>query len=70
MSYFVFSADPVMDADRCAADEDERVARYPKCAHCHYEIQDERLAVINGDLFHLDCIDEAFGEWTENHIEE
>lgn len=68
MSYF-YSNDPVRDAERYLAEQDEQLERYPKCAHCGHEIQDERLVNINGELFHLDCIDEAFGEWTENHIE-
>lgn len=67
---FYYSENPAWDAERCAADEDERREKLPKCAHCGYEIQDERLANINGDLYHLDCIDEAFGEYTENYIEE
>lgn len=68
MSFF-YSADPVRDAERHAEEQDRQLERCPKCAHCHYEIQDERLVNIDGYLYHFDCIDEAFGEWTGDHME-
>lgn len=68
MSIF-YSDDPVRDFERWDDERNKWLEMLPKCAHCGHEIQDERLLNINGELYHTDCADEAFGEWTENHIE-
>ena len=66
MSFF-YSDDPVADFDRWDAEQNAALAKLPKCAHCGHEIQDERLLNIHGELYHLECADEAFGEWTSEH---
>ncbi len=68
MSFF-YSDDPVADFDRWDAEQNAWLESRPKCAHCDHEIQDDRLLNINGELYHMDCADEAFGEWTEEHME-
>ena len=68
MSIF-YSDDPVRDFERRDAEQSEWLEKLPECAHCGHEIQDERLMNIDGELYHLDCVDEAFGEWTEEYME-
>ena len=40
----------------------------PVCSYCKDPIQDERLMVIEGELYHLKCADKLFGDDTEDYI--
>lgn len=66
---FYYSGDPVRDAERHMAEQEERLERYPKCSHCGEPISDERLFNFNGELYHVDCAEEEFKKWTEDYIE-
>lgn len=68
MSFF-YSDDPIRDFERWDEEQNKWLKSRPKCAHCDHEIQGERLFNIHGELFHIACADEAFGEWTEEHME-
>lgn len=65
----MFTDDPVRDAERHYAEQDRRLNAFPKCVHCGYEIQDERLFDINGELYHPSCAEEEFKKWTEDYLE-
>lgn len=67
MSYFR-SGDPEADFARREREQEEWLRKRPKCARCHEHIQDERLIVVNGELYHFKCADELFGEDTEDFI--
>lgn len=64
-----YSDDPVSDFLRHDAEQTERLERYPKCDHCGEYIQDEQLFNICGKLYHIECAEDLFKEWTENHID-
>lgn len=64
----MFTDDPVRDAERHAAGQDEELAHCPKCARCGYEIQDEKLFDIDGDLYHISCAEEEFEKYTEEYM--
>ena len=68
MSWF-YTDDPVRDAERYTEAQEERLERYPKCDHCGERITDDRLFNIDGKLYHIDCAEDLFKEWTEDHIE-
>lgn len=67
MSYY--SGDPLRDFDNWDAQQNKQLERLPKCAHCGHEIQDERLLNVHGELFHIACADEAFGDWASEYTE-
>lgn len=69
MKQVFYSDDPIMDFDRWDEAQNEALEKLPECAHCGQEIQDERLFNIHGELFHIACADEAFGDWTEDYTE-
>ena len=64
-----YSDNPVRDAERYLAAQEERLERYPKCSHCGEAIQDDELFDINGELYHLSCAEKEFVKWTEGYIE-
>lgn len=64
-----YSDDPVRDAERHIAQQDEKLSHYPKCSHCGYEIQDEKLFDLDGELYHIKCAKDEFVKHTEDYIE-
>lgn len=64
MSYFR-SGDPLDDFARREREQAEWVKQRPKCAYCKEHIQDERLMVIEGELYHLGCAEKLFGDDTD-----
>ena len=45
------------------------LAKRPICYYCSHHIQDERVFVIDGKFFHVECAEEEFLKWTEDYIE-
>ena len=41
----------------------------PFCAGCGRRIQDERLFDIKGELYHIDCAEQEFLQYTDNYEE-
>lgn len=50
-----YSDNPERDFDRYEAEQQRKLDRLPKCAHCGEPIQDEDCYKIDGDLVHSDC---------------
>ena len=60
--------DPEADFARREREQEEWLRKRPKCARCHEHIQDERLMVMDGKLYHFKCADKLFGEDTEDFV--
>ena len=69
MKQVFYSDDPLADFEAWDKHQNEQLEKLPKCAQCGHHIQDDRLLNIHGDLFHISCADDAFGEWTEEYTE-
>ena len=67
MSYFR-SGDPLDDFARHEHEQEEWLNSLPKCNHCGEPIQDERLMVIDGEKYHIDCAEKVFGADTDDFI--
>lgn len=68
MSFF-YSGDPVRDAERYLAAQDEEAEKYPVCAHCDEPITDEKLFDLDGELYHISCFVSQFQKDTEDYME-
>ena len=68
MSFF-YSDDPAADAERHYAEQDRQLDRFPKCTHCGYPIQSEKLYDLDGELYHLSCFAEQYQKDTEDYME-
>lgn len=64
-----FTADPVYDAELYAQQQERRIMHYPVCACCGYQILDEELFDINGELYHASCASKEFKRHTEDYTE-
>lgn len=60
--------DPEADFARREREQEEWLKKRPKCAYCGQHIQDERLMVYDGNLYHFKCADFIFGEDTDDFI--
>lgn len=60
--------DPEADFARREHEQEEWLKSRPVCAYCKEHIQEERLMVIEGELYHLGCADKLFGDDTEDYI--
>lgn len=66
MSFFR-SDDPIADFNRKDRAETKWLAKKPVCEYCGHQIQDERLFDYHGNLYHVECAEEAFLKWTEDY---
>ena len=67
MSYFRFG-DPEADFARREHEQEEWLKSRPVCACCKEHIQDERLMLIDGNCYHLECAEKVFGMDTDDFI--
>lgn len=65
-----FSDDPVADYDRHCAEQERKLAKYPKCDNCGEYITDEYFYNIDGTFICEDCMKIDFRKNTEDFIEE
>ncbi len=49
--------DPVADAERYFAEQDEELEKLPKCCECGEPIQTDTYYEFDGDLYCEDCMD-------------
>ena len=49
-------------------DQEEWLKSRPKCYYCKEPIQEERLMVVVGELYHIRCAERLFGVDTEDYI--
>lgn len=47
--------------------QEAQLRKRPVCSHCFKRIQDERLFDIEGTLYHQDCFEELFLNYTEDY---
>jgi hypothetical protein len=66
----MFTDDPLKDFDRHDAEEQEWLDKLPKCAYCGEPIQDEECYVFDGDIFHIQCVNENHRKRTEEYYQD
>lgn len=64
-----YSSDPVRDAERHAAAQDELMDRLPKCADCGYPIQTEHFYCIEGKKICPVCLEDNYRRDTRDYLE-
>lgn len=64
MSYFR-SGDPLDDFARREWEQEKWLRSRPFCAKCNQHIHDEKLWVIEGEIYHAECAEELFCKDTE-----
>ena len=60
--------DPLDDFARREREQEAWLQSRPVCAYCKEHIQDERLMVLEGELYHFHCAEKLFGDDTDNYI--
>ena len=63
-----YSDDPARDYDRYCAEQEKRLADYPKCCECGEPIQGDKYYDFDGYFYCEDCI-ENHSKWTEDYID-
>ena len=61
--------DPVRDAERYIAEQEEALKKLPKCSCCKHHIQDDYLYDIDGVLICEECLEQNFRKKVEDYIE-
>ena len=62
-----YTDDPVWDAMRHDAEQEERLAQRPICADCGEPIQDDCYYEINDEAICPSCI-ECYKKWTDDFV--
>lgn len=60
--------DPEADFARREQEQEEWLKSRPVCTHCRQHIQDEKLASIEGECYHIKCVEEVFVMDTDEFI--
>ncbi len=63
-----YTDNPVRDAERCMAEQDERLEALPVCSECDQHIQDDHLYEINGEYICQSCMDNNHRKWVEDCV--
>ena len=50
------------------AEQERKLAKYPKCDICGEPITDDRFYEIDGDYYCIDCMEHNFIRWTDNYM--
>ena len=62
----MWTDDPIADADRYTAKQEEALKKLPECGWCDNPIQDEHCYLINDEAVCQDCLDMFFKVRTED----
>lgn len=65
----MWTDDPVADAERHFAKQDEELKKLPRCSECDEPIQDEYCFEIGDLLICYDCMDNNHRKSVEDFIE-
>lgn len=63
-----YTSNPVADAERYEADQEEAIKKYPVCCCCQEHIQDDYCYRIDGEFYCPSCMDE-YRHPTENFVD-
>jgi formylmethanofuran dehydrogenase subunit E len=61
--------DPVADAERYMAEQEEELKKLPVCDYCNEPIQDDYLFDLEGDIVCESCMNKHFRKHTEDYME-
>ena len=61
--------DPVRDAERYEAEQEESLKRLPVCCECGEPIQTDECYEFNDELICPDCLRDNHKKWTEDYME-
>lgn len=64
------STDPVLDAERYAADCEEQAEKYPTCDICGNIITDETFYEVSGEILCESCMVDTYRRYTSDYIGE
>lgn len=65
----MWTDNPIADAERYYAEQEEKVKRSPKCTECGEHIQDEYFYEIDGVYICCECMKDNHKKWTEDYID-
>lgn len=63
----VWTDNPIADAERYTAKQEEALERLPKCSYCNNPIQDEYCYEINDELICEECLDLFYRKQVEDY---
>lgn len=63
----IFTDDPVADAERHYAEQEEKLNKLPKCCYCGNPIQQEFAIYINDEWYCDDCLETHFRKEVEDY---
>lgn len=63
------TADPVLDAERHAEEQERWLRSRPVCCKCKEHIQDDTCYMVNDEIYCDSCNDKVFRVWTEDLME-
>ena len=61
--------DPVRDAERHAAKQEEELKRLPRCSECGHRIQTDNCYEFDGELICPHCLMINHGRWVDDYVE-
>ena len=61
--------DPVRDAERHEAEQEEALQRLPVCCECGEPIQTDECYEFYGELICPKCLEDNHRKWVEDYVE-
>lgn len=65
----MWTDDPITDAERHIAKQEEELERLPKCVCCNNPIQDDYCYEINDELICQECLDLFHRKQVEDYVQ-
>ncbi len=65
----MWTDNPVADAERYMAEQEEELKKLPVCDYCKKPIQDDYLYDLEGDIICEACMNKHFRKHTEDYME-
>ena len=64
-----YSNDPVADAERYMAEQEEKLDKLPRCAGCDNPIQDDHFYLINDECICSECLESNYRKDIDDYVD-
>ena len=63
-----FTDNPIADAERYAAEQEEALDKLPRCEYCNKPIDDDYLFEINDEVICEGCLNKHFRKGVDDYV--
>lgn len=64
-----YTDDPIADYNRYSSDQEEALAKLPRCSECDEHIQSDECYEFNDELICPECLVNNHRKWVEDYCE-